>query len=104
LSDAYQLFPWSWAVDYFSNLGDLISITNNAVASLAGPCAISIVRDTTYTSGHIYVYQGRGSVSPFTSRTRSWQRTAVYPDLAFQMPVLVPGQVLTLVSLAQQYL
>lgn len=47
LSTAYNLMPWSWLVDYFSNVGDLIDATRNDVGAVPGNTNIMV--HTMYT-------------------------------------------------------
>ena len=42
LSTAYNLMPWSWLVDYFSNVGDLIDATRNDVGAVPGNTNIMV--------------------------------------------------------------
>lgn len=36
LSQLWELLPWSWMIDYFSNVGDVIASTRNVVQARAG--------------------------------------------------------------------
>lgn len=99
ISSLYELLPWSWMADYFSNLGDLLSLTNNSIASLAGPVAVSRVTETKLTSGSFTCPPGI-SVSPLTVTKRSWTRLPTPPGLAFRSSILTAGQMLTLANLA----
>lgn len=42
LSSAYNLMPWSWLLDYFSNVGDVIDATRNSVGARPGNTNIMV--------------------------------------------------------------
>lgn len=103
-SDIYQVLPWSWLIDYFSNLGDLMSLTNNSVASLAGPVAVSTVTESVYTAkNYRFTSAPAPVVQPYKMTIRSWTRSPVSPlGLVFRMPILTSGQMSILVNLINQ--
>lgn len=99
----YGLIPWTWFIDYFSNLGDLVSTSQNSVASVAGLVAVSTVTETRL---HVsdFEYSDDGIVcSPFRMTRRDWVRNPVWPVLEFRMPILTSGQTLTIANLINQW-
>jgi hypothetical protein len=100
-SDIYQVLPWSWLIDYFSNLGDLMSLTNNSVASLGAPVAVTTVTESTYTASNFRFTSGPPpEVQTFRMTRRDWQRMPVNPlGLEFRVPILTHGQMSILANL-----
>lgn len=103
-SDIYQVLPWSWLIDYFSNLGDLMSLTNNSVASLGAPVAVSTVTESTYeASAFRFTSAPPPEVQTFRMTRRDWTRDPVNPlGLVFRVPILTHGQMSILVNLINQ--
>jgi hypothetical protein len=101
---AYELIPWSWLNDYFSNMGDLVSLTNNSVASMTGPPMVSTVRETKVQIDDYEIDPpGPVSVSPYEYVRRDWERKLVPVSLEYRLPILTIDQTLTLVNLVNNY-
>jgi hypothetical protein len=99
----YELMPWTWFIDYFSNLGDLVSTSQNSVASPTGLAAVSTVTTTTLNvSGYEFSEPGV-SCSPFRMIRRDWVRNPIFPVLEFRLPILTAGQTTTLVNLISNW-
>lgn len=62
----WELMPWSWLVDWFSNVGDIMSLTRNAIpVRHSGSC---IMRRTTTRFKYIGKWDGTGIFSVVPSR------------------------------------
>lgn len=109
LSNAWEILPWSWLIDWFSNLGDFLSLSNNVVARLSGPCCVTYVTETTIT------YTGlrwTASPQPLTSmsstalnaRRFDWERHITAPLFpSFNVPILSGHQTSILGALATKF-
>lgn len=103
LSTLYDALPWSWFVDWFTNLGDMVALTNNSAASMIGPPVVSTVRETTLkVSGFSLspVAKGTFSCSPIVMTRRDWARNLVPVLAQFRLPILTIGQVSILQQIA----
>lgn len=102
IRQAWDILPWSWLIDWFSDFGDYLSLTDNSVAYLAGPTLITRKAKTT-----VRVKRKPGSYnSKVTYRDglyhhTDWER-AVNPFLTpnFHVPLLTTRQTLILSSIA----
>lgn len=100
-STAWNLIPWSWMIDYFGTLGDVLEANRNTVGLSPGP--VSIMEHTTTKEVFDVRTDGYGSVIGGTGRkvTETKSRdivTFILPD--FKQPLLNPGQLSNLGSLA----
>ena len=101
----WEALPWSWLVDWFTNTGDLLTGSNNSVATAAGPCCIMISTET----------EDRGLITsdPLSGGRRlelsnqtdvikvgSKMRYLAYPAFTASLPLLTGRQLSILGSLA----
>lgn len=97
----YELIPWSWLIDYFSNLGDFVSLTRNHVN--ARHDLVRIMTKTTTTlksSNHTTSNSGRVTLTPFKNKRVTKNRRAVNAGLTAQAEFLTTQQMSILGSLS----
>ena len=96
----YNLLPWSWLIDYFTNLGDFISAGRNTVE--ARHDSVIIMRDTK-TSVSVNGSQtndGRVKCTPIENRRRTYTRDPATPQLSAHLDFLTVSQTSILGSLS----
>jgi len=103
-SAIYNMMPWSWLIDYFLNLGNLIKAGSNSFDVYHEQVRIMEHRRTrTASSNHDWDNQGTGfliTCSPFFVTSESKKRTLATPTLNAQESILTNGQLSILGSLA----
>jgi hypothetical protein len=101
-STIYELIPWSWLVDYFTNLGDIVKASNNTI-----PCthsAVSIMKHRTFETTATLVQKVPVSC-PLTFTVPSGRgdfkaRGSASPSLSARVGLLDAGQLSILGSLS----
>lgn len=48
-AELWEAMPWSWLIDWFTNIGDYLQASNNSLATLSGPINIMTHTKTTIT-------------------------------------------------------
>lgn len=95
----YELTPWSWLLDYFSNLGDYISLSRNLVGATHHP--VRIMKHTTTRTTTESWSNSRISISGINNKSDLKTRLAVTGGLDFaQLDFLNKSQWSILGSLA----
>lgn len=75
----WELLPWSWLIDWFSNMGDVFSnISSHAIDNMAADYAF-IMRETTrcwttVTTSHLKIWRDGGPIDARASSSR-WEET-----------------------------
>lgn len=102
IQHAWDLLPWSWLADWFSNFGDFLSLQNNTVASRSKEACV-----TYHTTSFLMLEEESNSTSgltfqPYFSSLTTWQRhvTGALLFPSFNLPVLTGRQTLILASIA----
>lgn len=98
-ADVWELLPWSWFIDYFTNVGDYLQGTDNSVAWVDGPVC---VMTHTRTTGEMVTK----SVPPGLSHVPGKllydikTRVVVVPSFTVTAPLLTARQLTNLVGIA----
>lgn len=112
LATAWELTPWSWLVDWFGNVGDVISATNNSVGcTWQRVCymrTLEAIRTCVYNIGasNAFAIAGLKNQGYYLRMLRK-ERYVVFPVLPLpvpQLPILTSGQWSILAALAAQRL
>jgi hypothetical protein len=111
LATAWELTPWSWLTDWFSNVGNVIAATNNSVGCTWGDvCYMRTLhanRVVTYGSGSDADQLAALNGQEYYALTVRKERYVVFPILPLpvpQLPILTAGQWSILTALAAQRL
>lgn len=98
LANVWEALPWSWLIDYFTNIGDVIQAGNH---TLLAPGLGSFMTTTTNVAQHIDATGGDDILSPGTLRIVRKSRTIVGSSaVSARIPSLGAGQLSILGSLA----
>jgi hypothetical protein len=104
-STIWELLPWSWAADYFFNLGDYLNSQRNgagAIAQLGCVMAHSVTRQSQRVTSAVTfpgTITARGGW--FTYETKS--RVLATAGLSTRVPFLSARQLVTLSSIATSF-
>lgn len=94
LSTAWELMPWSWLIDWCSNVGDYLQATRNIIGATPSPVQVMRMRTAEQSS-----YRTAENVSPHSSRTVSKLRRKSTPSLSAYLPWLTLRQLSILGSI-----
>lgn len=98
LENVWEALPWSWLIDYFTNIGDVIQAGNNYLATPAGG---SVMTTSTSAASHPASQQGLDALSAGTVRFIRRSRAPLGgASLTASLPNLEAGQLSILGSLA----
>jgi hypothetical protein len=98
LSNVWEALPWSWLIDYFTNIGDVLEAGNHHLAVPQGGCVMTKV---TRISKHPELISGNDKVTPGTLKIIDHRRSPMGSvGLNARLPTLEAGQLSILGSLA----
>lgn len=109
--NVWEALPWSWLVDYFTNIGDVLSATDNSVAVLASDLICVMTHTTTVGTAAVIEYDNYPGVFDYTrvfslggaGKIEKKERTlASLSAFKTSMPILNNGQLGILAALGAQ--
>lgn len=69
-SNLWEAIPWTWLVDYFSNLGDIVASTNNSAHVSVAACSTMTFRKETWSAkSHVFDFGFPGSAVTYSAYT-----------------------------------
>jgi hypothetical protein len=96
----WEALPWSWFIDYFTNVGDYLNSNRNGAGAVAQMGCVMEHRTT--QQSHIVTFTdvySKATPGVFTYETKS--RVLASAGITARLPFLSAGQLVTLSSLAQ---
>lgn len=102
LANIWEGLPWSWLIDWFSNVGDFIEATNNSIAMPMGTCCLMYHSTSTRTyrivSKPAWVTCSPGAPQAYREAKQRFA-VAASPSVNFSLPFLTGRQLSILGSL-----
>lgn len=105
ISSAWEVLPWSWLIDWFTNFGELIKASNNEIATTSTSCVMSMSTVTFTNPGGVAEWPSDGSKS-WSGCKSTMETKARYPyrpgldAFSVKLPYLSNNQLSILGSLA----
>jgi hypothetical protein len=96
----WELLPWSWFIDYFSNVGDYLSSNRNGANAIASMGCVMTHR-VTMREQIITSSSSNGIFTPGRHRVEEKTRSQATAGITATIPFLSVGQLVTMSSLAQ---
>lgn len=100
-STLWEALPWTWLIDYFSNVGDVLAASRNIVPVVHDPPVIMVETITEISSyNESTASSGKVSFTPIRNKVITRTRRTAVPTLEAHMPLLTEKQMSILGSLA----
>lgn len=100
LSEAWEVLPWSWLVDYFVDVGDFLTASNNSIASLRGNtmCVMTHTRhDCTRTPYEYPSYLGVSTAHGLLETKKRSLQSGLTP-ISASIPIISGGKLANAVA------
>lgn len=98
----WDAMPWSWLVDWYSNVGDFLQATDNTYATFASACVMErYSADTTIIPTHGSLV--KGATQGTIRRTTKSRKANIPISLTAESPLLGAKQLSILFQLANNY-
>lgn len=98
----WEILPWSWLIDYFSNVGDILSSMRNE-CNLTHSIPQIMDRTEQVSTGTRFSNPGNMGVIPLNTTLSTKNRVSVSGSLSASIPILTDGQWSILGALALKY-
>jgi hypothetical protein len=105
LAAAWELTPWSWLADWFSNVGDVIAATNNSVpCTWSNLCYMRKLRSVIHAKPGSHTLEAWVSIdSDYVVQWLRKERYVVFPVVPIPLPylpIITGGKLSILAALA----
>lgn len=96
----WELIPWSWFVDWFTNVGSILNATRNELGCTPGLVYLCEHRKSELKSGKVSISPHGVTMSPYHSVRETKERRLATPYFSASLPFLNDKQVSILGSIA----
>jgi hypothetical protein len=100
VSDIWEALPWSWLIDWFTDVGDYLQASNNSIAYLSTPVNVMTHTETIKSITPIYPNWIKGPVSFYGGRTTKRRQLSAISPLSASLPALSGRQLSILGALS----
>lgn len=102
----WEALPWSWLIDYFGNIGNVINSSANDIRVTASNCCVMTMTHSVVEHEVLTVNPpgNQFTVRPGKSEYTLKQRTLGSIGLSAHLPVISAGQLTTLLGISANYI